>query len=597
MPMVNHPLVEIALTRVSGQDFEKFANAFLSAIIGVEYQPLGGIHDGGADGFIITGLYAERNSNAFCQISIQENHKAKIRHTAKRLKESGRNPQSITYVTAQKIKNLDKDARSLNRETGVFIIIYDAAWIINHINYSNATIAAFKSFLQPYLAFLGRLGAATLIEDPRHLQSRAICIFLRQEVERREKSSLIESVADSLILWSLEGTDPEREILATRTEILKRIEEVLPTAKNFIRPVLEKRLMLLSSKGNLTGREVRWYKKTDQFCLPYETRSLVEKENIEDESLKAGVLSDFEACSRDFSEDLSPRMIAHIAHRTIELMFERQGLELSAFLEEKVGEYEDFSISDQVDKVLREKGVTGEKATFTKEVVLSVIRRAFYESTEKQRRYFSKLSRTYSLLFLLRLDPGVLEYFQSMSSSFVLFVGTDILIRSLSERYLPKEDQMTCNMLEMLRDAGADLILAQPVVEEIHSHLKNTDREFRNDFRNTERYVSIEVARHSPKILIRTYFYAQLRPLEGIDAPKGWRSFIDQVCDYDLLHEPRGSDQVKKYLAERFSLQFISTEDLEKLFSSEEADELAGRLERIRAEKSRVLAGMTRRWS
>ena len=566
MPVVDYSLVEIALTRVSGQDFERFVNVFLSAIIGVEYQPLGGTHDGGADGFVSSGLYAEADSNAFCQISTQENHRAKIRDTVKRLRDTDRNPRSITYVTAQKIKNLDKEARFLTRETDVFIIIHDAAWIVANINYSNATVAAFKSFLQPYLAFLGKLGAATLIEDPKHLHSRAVCVFLRQEVERREKSNLIESVADSLILWSLEGTDPEKGILATRAEIIGRIEEVLPTAKNFVRRVLDRRLMFLSSKGNSTGRELRWYKKTDQFCLPYETRSLVEQENIEDESLKANVLSDFEACSRDFSEDLSPRMIASIAHRTIELTFERQGLELSAFLEEKVGEYEDFSISDQVDKAIQEKRVRGEKAILTKEVVLSVVRRAFYESTEQQRRYFSKLSRTYSLLFLLRLDPVILEYFQSMSSSFVLFVGTDILIRSLSERYLPEADQMTCNMLEMLRNAGADLILAQPVVEEVYSHLKNTDTEFRNDFENIERYVSIDVARHSPKILIRTYFYARLKPLEGIDGPKGWRSFVDQICDYDLLNEPRGFDQVKKYLVERFSLQFISQKILKAYF-------------------------------
>ena len=485
---------------------------------------------------------------------------------------------------------LDKDEEALTKETGVFVRIRDAGWIVANINHSNATIAAFESFLKPRLAFLGNVGGATFIENPKHLGSRAVCVFLGQEVERRSKSKLIESVSDSLILWSLEGTDPDRGVLATRADIVQRIEEVLPTAKHFMHGVLDNRLRLLSSKHNPAGRELRWYKKTDQFCLPYETRQLVEQENIEDESLKAHVLSDFEACAQELAEDISPRTTAHIAHRAIELTFEGQGLELAAFLEEKVGEYEELSISDRVDEALQEAGLAGEKAIVTKEVALTAIRRAFYESTEEQRRYFSKLSRTWSLLFLLRADPKIVEYFQSMSSTLVLLVGTDILIRALSERYLRAEDQMTCNMLRMLKDAGADLILAQPVVEEVLSHLETTDLEFRNDFVETERYISVDVARHSPKILIRVYFYARLRPLPGVDGPQDWRSFIGQVCDYGALHQQRGRDQVRKYLGERFALRFVSTEDIEELVSLEEVQALADRLEEIRGKKKRVLA-------
>lgn len=591
MPAIDHKLVEIALTRIKGQDFEKFVNAFLPAIAGVEYVPLGGIHDGGADAFQDTGLHEGTQPSTFYQISIQENHKDKIRHTVKRLRESGRDPRSLVYVTAQKIGMLDKDEEALTRETDVFVRIRDADWIVANINHSPATISAFRSFLNPHLAFLDDVGGATFIGNPKYLDSRTVCVFLGQEVERRRsKSKLIESVSDSLILWSLEETDPDKGILATRADILQRISVVLPTAKHFIRSVLNERLKQLSSKNNPTGREIRWYKKRDLFCLPYETRQLVKRENIEDESLKARVFGDFEAYSQDLSEDISPRTTAHIAHRAIELTFERQGLELAAFLEDMTGEYGELSISDQVDEALQETKITGEKAIVTKEVALGVIRRAFYQSTEEQRRYFSKLSRTYSLLFLLRADPRIVEYFQSMSSTLVLFVGTDILIRALSERYLRKEDQMICNMLRIIKEAGADLILTQSVVEEIHSHLKNTDLEFQNDFMETEPYVTIDIARHSPKILIRSYFYARLRPLPGVDSPQGWRSFIGQVCDYVALHNQRGRDQIRKYLCERFALRFVNTEDLEELVSVEEVRALADRLENIRSERKRILA-------
>jgi hypothetical protein len=41
---------------------------------------------------------------------------------------------------------------------------------------------------------------------------------------------------------------------------------------------------------------------------------------------------------------------------------------------------------------------------------------------------------------------------------------------------------MVTNMLKVVKAAGSRLILCEPVVEELHSHLMNTDLEFRNYF-------------------------------------------------------------------------------------------------------------------
>lgn len=47
-----HPdLVKIALDRVTGTRFEDFGQPFWSALACASYVPLGGMHDGGADGF------------------------------------------------------------------------------------------------------------------------------------------------------------------------------------------------------------------------------------------------------------------------------------------------------------------------------------------------------------------------------------------------------------------------------------------------------------------------------------------------------------------------------------------------------------------
>ena len=589
---IDHSLVEIALTRVSGDEFEKFINVFLPAIIGPEYVPLGGVHDGGADAFLDVSPDCKTQPTTYYQASIQENHKSKIRDTIKRLQEVGRTPKTLVYVTAQTIKMIDKDQVMLTQETDVHIMIRDAKWISAHVNDSNITISAYKNFLQPKLDYLSKVGGTTFIEKPKHLTSRSVCVFLGQEVERRtSKSKLIDSVSDSLILWALEGTDPDEGILATREDLVSKIEDTLPTTKQFIRTVLDERLKTLSSKGNATGREIRWYKKTDEFCLPYETREIIRSENVNDEHLKAQVLQEFESRAQELTEEVSPRDAAEITLRAIELTFEARGLEVATFLENAVGEYEELLIPDQVDAVLQEAKLAGQEALITKETVLQMIRKAFYESSECERRYFSKLSRTFSLLFSLQVDPRVVEYFQSMSSALVLFIGTDILVRALSERYLQEEDKMTCNMLKMLQDAGSQLVLTQQVVEEVHSHLENTDWEFRDDFMRTEPYVTIDVARHSRRILIRAYFYAKEHTIPNVGKPRGWESFISQVCDFNALHNKKdGYRQIKKYFIEKFNMKFMSTADLEAMSPANGFQALVEKLLNVRTLKIRVLA-------
>jgi hypothetical protein len=97
-----------------------------------------------------------------------------------------------------------------------------------------------------------------------------------------------------------------------------------------------------------------------------------------------------------------------------------------------------------------------------------MLRAAIYESTPAERSYLSKLCRTYLLLFSLNAEPRIVEYFQSMASNFYLYVGSDILIHVLSERYIRPEDQMTTHLLAMLGQAGTTLVLAEPVLDEVH---------------------------------------------------------------------------------------------------------------------------------
>ena len=594
MQVVDHKLVEIALEHTSGTEFERFFHAFYPAIAGIDFVPLGGVHDGGADAFLAEAIYIRGNNrpDTFYQASIEQNYRSKIRHTMRRLLEFGRTPRILHYLSSQEIRNIDKQEEELTNELDAIVQIRDRKWITANINHSPQTVAAFNTHLRHKLTFLNEIGGNTLIADSGNIPTRTMCVFLGQEIDRRRgQFHLLEAVTDSLILWALEDTDPDQGKLMGRPEITQKIEEALPSAKHFIRNTFDDRIKILASKGNATGREVNWYKKKDEFCLPYKTRQIVRQENTEDEFLKLRVMNVYKdrAEQAQHPEDtFPPEKIAPLVHRSLELTFEKEGLDLAQFLTSGNNENQKFTISDHVDDSLVQAKIPTASRPRVKEIALGILQQAFYNSTEEERLYYGKLSRTYTLLFTLRNEPRIVEYFKGMSSNFVLFVGSDIIIRALSERYLSRQDQMTINMLRILREAGSTLVLTQSVVEEIQAHLAASDAEFRSDFLAVEPYVDKTIARHASKILIRAYFYAKLDTLRD-ESPSGWTSYIGQICTYkDLQKKNKSRRQVGHYLIEKFGFEYLDMKELTKLASQREVDELAEKLSQIKT--SQILA-------
>lgn len=590
MPTTIDPkLVEVALDHVEGAPFERFGHAFYPSIYGSEFVPLGGTKDGGADGFVGMSLFDGRSNGLFMQTSVTADHRAKIRATVERLREFGRDPKSLIYLSSQAIQHIDREEEALSTELNVTVRIRDRRYIAYHINDAPQTIAAFETFLRPATAFLGQPGSVPVFRATDRTLLPSVYVFLRQEAERRlGNSSLLEAVADALILWALEGTDPDKKIFMTRQQILEKIETTVPPAKRFIRGLLDHRLEILSSKGNVSGREIRWHRKHNHFCLPYETRQVVEVENLEDETLRIAVRDSFSARAAQLLGDGNATSLAalaaEIAIEAIHLTFEKEGLEFASFLTERDEATSFDTVSDNVDAILVGRGVAARDAIILKQAIIDVLRGAFYSSSEPERVYFSKLARTFSLFFSLNADPQIVEYFQSMSAQFYLYVGADILVKALSERYLAEADQTSSNLLKMLSAAGSTLVLAEPVLMEVFTHIAATNYEFLNYFMEIEPYIPLEVAAQSSKILIRAYFYARKKPAAGVTPPAGWRAYINQFCSYDQLGRRAGFEELKTYLVTKFGMTYEADTDLTRICDRDVVDELARRLVAIKSD-------------
>lgn len=578
---VNYELANLALEKVEGNLFEKFANAYFPSLAGVEFVPLGGMGDGGADALNSTDLWKDkRKPTFFYQASIERNHRDKIRRTIKRLGEYGRHVETLLYLTSQSIPRFDEEEDFLEHKYNIKIRIRDKGYIVSHINDTHGTRAAYFSYLAPSLEYLKHLGSSKDVFNPSiPVNSPAVYVFLRQELERhdKQKESLVNAITDGLILWALEGTDPDEKIFLTSTEIFNKIQTTIPAASKMIKTAFEARLEDLRGKG----RSLKWYRKQDNYCLSFTIRKRVEEDNTKDEVIRSEVRDGFIKKISKYNSGLLPDEVqkaADISFTALQKLFERQGLEFSAFIKGELPSSNPLAtVSDILEDTAGDVFVKDKWKTI-KESILNNLQQTFYSSSEKERLFLTRLSATYTLLFCLNTEPKIVEYFQNMAADFYLYVGSDLIVRALSERYLRPADQLTRNTLKIIRKSGGTLVLPEPVLEEVLYNLRGADLDFINNYKMIERNITLDIAKHIGKIIIRSYFHAKLNTPEGIEPPKDWESFIYQFCNYLDLRKPIAKESIKKYLQAEFGLIFEDEEDLRKITNENSVYDLANRL-------------------
>ena len=582
---------------MNSSDFEKFIQAFYSAIFGKNYIPLGGSGDGGADGWLSSSIFENRERNHFLQASITGDSKRKIRETVKRLREYGRCPKVLSYCTSKTAGSIDVLEHELSEELNCQITIRDSQYFTYQVNQSEKTIQAFNSYLAPAVNFLESAGAAPLISANGQLPARTLCVFIGQELERRHgKTQLLDAVVDSLILWSLEGTDPDKGNFLNRDEIEKKVLEAMPSAKEYFQKLLDIRLSELISKISSVGRKVNFHSSASGYCLPFKTRELMKNENIEDEALRLDVSKIFrqrasqEIPDKEDNQELIEQIV-EVCHTTIQKTFLSQGLELSLFLadEEKNGEHDPPSIETHIDETLTEQALAGKKAGVIAGAALNILRRTFYNSTREERLFLGKLSRTYVLMFLLKNEPRIVEYLRTMKSNFCLYVGADIIVSCLSEHMLAHQDQMTKNALAALKAAGSQLILTDKTLDEVWHHLRASHLEYSNNLSQFAAYMKPVLTQQIDRILIRAFFDARFDAQADGKTPITWDRYVSQFCSAENLLHTRARDELREYLINEFKFDFESNEELESSIDSKEREALSQKILSARSKIGREI--------
>lgn len=596
--VVQEDLFAYLLNRVTGQRFETFAKGLFGIVFGESFIPLGGIHDGGADGALSSYLQEVKGkSNTFVQFTItaETGVRTKVLQTIKALSETGRSVRQIIYATNQALPKFDVLAQEMFDKHEVMLQLRDYERIRGYVNSDDKCNTLFYDFFASEISALARAANSNLTSVNEFASDPTVYVCLNYELKNKHvKNHLNEQVLDALIYWALRDTDPDAGKIISRASIHDSIMSLFPQARSVLLPKLNGRLLELAKKVGGGLERLRFYKVKDSFCLPYEMRTALATEAsaalARQARFRQSITSRLEGELGSISNANHKAACNALVFLTVHRYFIEQGVLLAAFLE---GRLDAMHISDQVvedimvdvlSQVEHSKSISPDMFG----ACLSALRGIFYHPTAEEREYMAYLSKTSCLLVTLQSAPKLLEYFNKMGGNFRLIVGTDLIVKAISERYVEENNKQVSKILQVSKQLGSELILAEPVLDEVFTHLHATDLEFRNHYAEQEKYLRSDLVVDSDRIMIRAYFHAR----RSAGGPKTWAQFIEQVVTHSALRSKAESarQDLKAFLVQKFGMKFVSSVDLSTSVNLEMVKQTAAKLDEARKSKHEDLA-------
>ena len=594
MELIDLRKASFALDVIDPKNFESFVKSHWTAKEGNRFVPLGGVHDGGADG-IIYPHDSRKDLPTYLQASIQKNFKTKIQDTDARLKETGKKYKGIIFCTNQKVSSVLDQESALSEKLGCIIQIIDHERLLYTVNDSDLTINAFNTFVLPILSTVVTAeNPPNIIPENKFLPDVSLCVFLKHELVRNQgKSELLESVTDSLIFWALKDTDSKLQKFMTINEIEKKILEVVPTVRQFLFGVLDDRLTKLR-ETNVENMSIEYSRRNEHYYLTNETKMLILEQDIQDKLLIKDVINLFQ---RRIAEKLNEsnenlelvETAAEICLETVHSLFVEHGLKFTLQLKDESSALESQTIEERLKEQLAKKPNLQSNYEQILRSCLHCLNEALFFCTGIEKLYFGHLSRTYVIMFLVQNEPKIVEYFKSMSSNFTLYIGTDIIIKCLSEIMLEKRNQIISNSLRMLKQKGSKLILTELVVKEVLSHILATHYEYKYQYEENNNHMKVDDVISIDRILIRAYFMTRFQSNEPKIKNMTWQKYLELFCMRPFIN-PEDSAQFEEFrafLEKHLKLDYESEKDMTKNLENDQINDLANKIYFARDKKER----------
>lgn len=567
---INDQGFEYAISSIGeGRIFEKFGQSFLNGVIGIDFIPVGQSKDKGIDGY--QHLFCNtKNIKKIYQFSTEKDYEGKIKLTINILKKNKIEFDKLFYVTNRKLNNTYYYIDYIYDNYGIVLEIWDIRWFSSNRHSNQQTTNAYDHFVNTYLHEFTRPGINTAVADLN--DDSRLYVFLQQQFENDDSGrELDDLLADTLILYSLEETDPSTENVMTEDEIIVKIQKYLKFDMKLISSKIEQRLQHLSRKP----RKIQYHRKFNGYCLPYETRLEISNRNLED----AALVEVFTQQSMDIirkyvkEQDINVKNISNLITDIFCHIYKRQGLEFSNFIlhgdSQSVFEQ---NLNEIIESTVDKSTIILKNHQSVKTALFLSIREIVYNGSKEQMRFLKSLSNTYMLMFTLQWEPRITIYFRSLASKMEVFVDNSIIIPALSEYFLSESNRRHWNLLLGAHKAGIKLFINDSLLDELVAHFKMVQSKYINLYKSQDEYYSSneDAILYIDDIMLRSYFYAKKRRLVS-----SFKSYLENFLDSSL--QGSKSDLII-YLKTIFGIEHISNESLNINIDNKEAEALCGNL-------------------
>lgn len=563
----------------AGEIFEEFAHSFISRVIGDDFIPVGGTKDKGIDGSL--RLYNRKTKPTFIyQISTEIDTQGKIDNSITKLVENGVTVNQLVYVTSRKVNDKNTIEDNFLESYNKPLKIFDVEWFASNVVNDERLVLLYESYIESNIHEFQKPDkqyvVGNFIKDPR------LYVFMRQQFNSTSSNQSIENkLADTLILYGLEGTASETRTLRNSNEIKDKISELVKFNPKEISTTIDERLNVLSKKP----RKINYHSPEKAYCLPYQTRLILKERDIEESEIFSEFQSETVAQLKKYlkSEEVIATKALDLIETTIHNIYHKQGVEFSSFvIEGKSKDIIEVALPDIVGDVVDNSHITLKNKTKVKKALLMTIRNMSYNGTPNQREYLRRLSQTYSMMFLLRWDPHLAASFQKIASQLKIFVGTSILIPALSEIFLEPKKRRYWNLLSGAYQSGVKLYINQTILDELVNHFGMIRHKYKTQFKPVEQvYLSDEMSTYYvDEIMIRAYLYSKRR-----GKVKKFNDFIQEFAHPSLSDAHR---DLRNFLEEEFEIQFEDTSEVERKLDNEELSLLTEELTECKQSKDKA---------
>lgn len=577
-------VIDILSLIENGFLFERFGQEFLSARLGYKFLSSGGIKDRGIDGLEYASEL-QNDTRKIYQISIDKKPEGKIQDTINKLSDNDIAFTNLIYVTNIGVKNKDELIDYHMDKSGILLRIFDAQWIGNNANNSPATQTVIHHFVKNHLRKYQNPGEGFAVSD--YVADPKLYVYLMQQIGRgKEISDLNQSLIDTLILYSLRDTDPDKNQFLSSKEIADSVRSLINFEIERLQTKINKRLKVLSKKQ---GRKVNHHKNIDKYCLPYEARLDILTNNARDKALYDHFHKEAEEIIKKNlkAENVRIRDISSLLNKTLEKIYYKQGLEFSDFLlNGGCSDTFEGSLADTVDDILNESSIIDKNRSKVRDSLIVSIREIVYHGTNETKQYLQSLSKTYLMLFLLKCDPKIVEFFQVMAGNLKVFVCTSILVPAFSEIHLEPQNQRYWSLLKAAAARGVKLAVNDSIISELDFHIKRSKHIYDTDYMHNIDFYRDDAEELIDQILVRAYVYA-LREGKATTYDKFVDNFITVKGD-------NTRQELIDFLHAEFGIEYLSGAELDVQIDKKDLEDLVAELSKFKKseEKARTDANL-----